>query len=95
MAWDQKYRCLKEGEAIRATDESLESDHPWHGGNEHWKQIPPHMVGRRASDPDCVAHSVYRRRRPFLSGLWCMITHPVRVFVDGRISAYRLWRRLG
>ena len=62
MEWDKRYRRLEKGEAIRATDESLEMDHPWHGGNEHWKQVPPHMVGRAASDPNLIAHTVYRRR---------------------------------
>lgn len=62
MEWDHRYRELREGEVIQADDESLESDHPWHGGNERWERVPPHMVGRKASDPRCPAHSVYRRR---------------------------------
>ncbi|MEQ8227920.1 MAG: hypothetical protein RIA64_07530 [Rhodospirillales bacterium] len=62
MEWDKRYRQLENGEIIKADDESLETDHPWHGGNEHWKRVPPHMVGRKASDPLYPAHSVYRRK---------------------------------
>lgn len=63
MEWDHRYRQLKAGEIIREKDESLESDHPWHGGNEHWVKVPHHLVGRKASDPSYPAHTRYRRLR--------------------------------
>lgn len=62
MNWDHTYRQLEKGEFIKATDEYLETDHPWHGGNDWWRQAPPHMKGRKASDPNCPAHTIYRRK---------------------------------
>ena len=59
--WDG-YRMLKFGEIILATDERLESDHPWHGGNERWVSPQPGEVGTPAPDPQFPAHRMLRRQ---------------------------------
>ena len=48
-------RTLKKGEIIQAADESLDDDGVW-------KPVRAHMVGREASDPAYMSHSLYRRR---------------------------------
>jgi len=61
MEWDHRFRPLKFGEIILATDERLDSDHPWHGGNERWVMASPAEIGTPAPDPLFPAHRQFRR----------------------------------
>lgn len=64
MAWDIRYRPLKEGEIIRATDDVQEDDGTWRTGCR--------CAGQPAPNPNYTSHRVYRRRiksRPTYHGL--------------------------
>jgi hypothetical protein len=54
MAWDTRYRPLKEGEIISGTDECLTDTHLG------WQPVL-HTAGKRAPDPAYTAHRMYRR----------------------------------
>ena len=54
MAWDMRYRPLKEGEIIRPTDEVQNDDCTWNVTD--WR-----CVGQPAPDPNYTSHRVYRR----------------------------------
>jgi hypothetical protein len=53
MAWDHRYRPLKEGEVILATDETLNDE------TLEWEKARP--VGQKAPDPAYTSHRWYRR----------------------------------
>lgn len=53
MAWDMRYRPLKKGEIIRATDGVQEDDGTWRTGCR--------CAERAAPDPNYTSHRVYRR----------------------------------
>ena len=53
MAWDMRYRPLKEGEIILTTDEVQEDDGTWRAGCR--------CAGQPAHDPNYTSHRVYRR----------------------------------
>lgn len=55
------YRILKEGEVIEAGDECDACANNWHD-EARWEAVPPHMVGRKASNPSYPAHTKIRRR---------------------------------
>lgn len=55
MAWDQKYRMLKEGEIILASDE-VERDNPY-----GWEQPHERTIGTPAPSPHYTSHRRYRR----------------------------------
>lgn len=67
MAWDMRYRPLKEGEIILLTDEVQEDDGTW--------RVGCRCAGQPAPDPNYTSHRVYRRlikvahRRPSYHGL--------------------------
>ena len=54
MAWDMRYRPLKEGEVIRPTDEVQNDDCTW-------KLTDWRCVGQTAPNPNYTSHRVYRR----------------------------------
>ena len=54
MAWDMRYRPLREGEIIRKTDEVQNDDCTWQRTNLQ-------CVGQPAPDPNYTSHRVYRR----------------------------------
>lgn len=53
MAWDMRYRHLREGEIIRETDEVQNDDGSWRKGCR--------CVGQPAPNPNYTSHRVYRR----------------------------------
>ena len=53
MAWDMRYRPLKEGEIIRPTDDVQEDDGTWRAGCR--------CADHPAPDPAYTSHRVYRR----------------------------------
>jgi hypothetical protein len=53
MAWDMRYRPLKEGEIILTTDEVQEDDGSW--------RVGCRCAGQPAPDPNYTSHRVYRR----------------------------------
>ena len=55
MAWNQKYRCLEEGEIIRATDDVQRDDGTW--------ERAQYAIGKPAPSPNYTSHRVYRRRK--------------------------------
>ena len=57
---NKQYRILGEGEIIQSTDEADMCANNWRD-DARWELVPPHMVGRRASDPKYPAHTKYRR----------------------------------
>jgi hypothetical protein len=57
------YRLLEKGEVIEADDETDACRDAWRD-DARWVKVPPHMVGKQASDPQYVSHSIYRRRVP-------------------------------
>lgn len=52
VGWDHRYRPLKEGETILATDEVQRDDGSW---------IAAVCVGETAPDPNYTSHRIYRR----------------------------------
>ena len=54
MTWDQRYRCLEEGEVIAATDEVQNDDGSWRAAV---------CIGQKAPNPNYTSHRVYRRRK--------------------------------
>lgn len=66
MAWDMRYRPLKKGEIILATDDVQGDDGTWRTGCL--------CAGQPAPDPNFTSHRVYRRlvatpSRPTYHGL--------------------------
>jgi hypothetical protein len=67
MAWDMRYRPLKEGEIILLTDEVQEDDGTW--------RVGCRCSGQPAPNPNYTSHRVYRRlvkvthRKPTYHGL--------------------------
>jgi len=62
--WEQhmnKYRVLQHGEEIKDGDETDACRDGWRD-KAKWEPAPAHMIGRKASDPACPAHSIYRRK---------------------------------
>lgn len=53
MAWDRRYRPLKEGEIIRSTDEVQLDSGSW--------IATPNCVGQKAPNPNYTSHRQYRR----------------------------------
>lgn len=53
MAWDMRYRPLREGEIIRETDEVQNDDGTW--------RASCRCAGHPAPDPNYTSHRVYRR----------------------------------
>jgi len=51
--WDDRYRLLKEGETILATDEVLHDDGEW--------RLTTHSVGQEAPSPLFTSHRKFRR----------------------------------
>lgn len=50
-----EFRVLQEGEEIMSSDYSLCDI------TNKWKQVKPHMVGKRCSSPLYSSHSIYKR----------------------------------
>lgn len=57
MAWDQRYRMLREGEVIQPTDE-VEVHYPY-----LWQAPNQRTIGRPAPSPLYTSHRRYRRLR--------------------------------
>ena len=55
------YYYLQAGDLIREGDEYDGCNDPWRD-DPVWKPVHPQSVGRKASDPAYVAHTVYRRK---------------------------------
>lgn len=53
MAWDMRYRPLREGEIVLTTDEVQEDDGSWRAGCR--------CSGQPAPNPNYTSHRVYRR----------------------------------
>lgn len=54
MAWDDRYRVLREGETIEPGDECLTDSHLG------WRPAT-NCIGQKAPDPLYTAHRMYRR----------------------------------
>lgn len=57
-----EYRILREGEIIEADDECDACADGWRDMPK-WQPVPPHMIGRKASNPAYPSHTKYRRRQ--------------------------------
>lgn len=55
------YYYLQAGDMIREGDEYDACNDPWRD-DPVWKPVHPQSVGRKASDPAYVAHTIYRRK---------------------------------
>jgi hypothetical protein len=56
-----EWRLVRHGEIVQAGDETGAYVSPWEEGTT-WRQVPSHMIGKPAPDPQYPAHAIYRRR---------------------------------
>lgn len=57
----KKYRLLQKGEVILKTDEMFDCGNDNYNNDGVWVPTPKCVIGKKASDPQYPAHTLFRR----------------------------------